>query len=108
MTHQELKVEPAKLISAAGGFDSIASEMAAEDVPMVGDEIDVGNDDLAASLATFASRWQAGLLALIGTQRDTAAALRTAVKGYTGTDVDLAYRAQVQTRGFDGLDGYQT
>lgn len=99
---RDLRVDPAKLFSASGGFDAISAELGGKQVSILEEKLDTGSPDLDGALGRFSESWTEGMGVILGDQAQIADGLRTAVKNYTGVDVDAAYLFQVLTSGLDG------
>lgn len=96
-----LSLKPEVVISAAGGLDAIAAEVAQHQVNVLRDDFDSGHPDLNGALGEFAQRWTHGMKALVITQQDRANGLRKVATDIVGTDVDRAYASEVAHYGLD-------
>lgn len=98
-----LKVDRSKLISASGGYDAIAAQLGGKQVSILTESVSSGSPDLDRAIGDFAEAWTEGLSVMLSDQAKIADGLRTAVRDYTGVDVDAAYVAQIETNGLDGV-----
>lgn len=94
---QGFEVDLAGLHAAAEGISRTVEQASAHPVASLGDGAGaLGHARLAAALATFCERWQAGVDHLVEDGRDVAARLGDAAAAYDRADVGGA-------RGLDGV-----
>lgn len=100
---RDLAAQPERLISAAGGFESLAAEIRTQQVQILseGEGVDTGHDGLNDAISGFAQAWRHGVRLITDEQERFGDGLRKSVRDYLDVDIDLAYLIQVQTQGLD-------
>ncbi len=99
---RELRVDVEQLSTAAGAFETLATELAAHQFFVTRERFGSGNDVLDEAIGGFADSWSGGLSIILDAQSGIAQGLRSTVQEYAGIDQGVQESIRAKHRRIEG------